>query len=77
MIYKFRAKHHPLADGRWPDADEVQWRVALDLADHGKLIVEMGREDYVHLAAFFLKDLAEDAQLAADVGKLARDMVKT
>ena len=74
-IYKFRARNHPAADGRVPEPDENCWCVSLELQDEGKLCLELGREDYVFLAAMFLHDLKHDKELAAAVALKVREFM--
>lgn len=52
MIYRFKSKDCPDADGRTPLAGELKWTLDFPLPDGGKVYVELGA---VGMAA--LKDM--------------------
>lgn len=60
MIYTFKTRDHPEANGRLPKAGEQAWKVWFPLVDGGKLYVHMGKEGHDNLRHVVLMEYLDD-----------------
>lgn len=60
MIYRFKTKDCPDADGRQPQSGERKWTLDFQLEDGGRLYVEMGRKGRNALIEMIAQEDADD-----------------
>lgn len=51
MLYKFKTRNHPEANGRSPKDGEQDYSLSVPLDDNAMLHINLGEEDFISVAA--------------------------
>lgn len=66
MIYRFKTKDCPDANGRQPLAGEQKWTAYFPTADGGRVYIEMGPEGRAAMLSMLAQEDTDDAAEAAE-----------